>query len=262
MPQQQLRKMTDREAHCWDKYLGKQPLELGTVNLPRTIFMVPNLNALTLAVYGGLALFQLPGIVTAEIKFMRTQAISVELLQLSLGLDSRKKKLLRQSLLDLVTQQIISVTPLTANQDWTQGWFCCRLPLNFTGESYQQGFTRIDVADWQQIKLKLKKPSEKIKGYAAYLAVQQNIYYHADALKVCYQTQEILGGIYGVSRYSVARTLDQLEAIGALAMNKVLWLNRGVPVERNIITSAQAYDQLALFVRTQFWAGKYQAILS
>lgn len=263
MQQNKLRQMSEAEHAHWSKYYGIKPIDLGSVNFPRTIFTLAELDALTLAVYGGITLFQLPGSQKYEHQsVIRTRAISVDLLCTSLGLDSRKKVAVRQALQKMVTAQIIAVTPIEPAMDWLQGWFCCQLPINFDGVGYLQGFSRINIIDWERIKLRLIKPADKIKGYAAYLAVQQNIYHHTDAFRVCYQSQSALGATYGRSCYSVARTLRQLEANGVLAINKVLWVHRRELLERNIISCAQDYEQLATFIHAQYINGNYAAILA
>lgn len=239
-----------------EKNMNHSTVDLGKVWCPRLIFKKPGVAPLDVALYGAIAMMQKSGMVVEEgqPQKLHTAALTLEILRLTLNLPANKKSALKESLLNLYLFgiiQVISLVPDSKAQlapndntqlnlcDWVDGWFCVLMPIRYDIEPNCAGFCQLDIADWEHIKLELTKPSDLIKGFAAYIAIQRFIYHSKNAQPICYQTQGQLGASYGVKRYSVSRTVQQLHEIWAIVMCKVLWNHNGELIERNVMASAR-----------------------
>lgn len=234
-----------RELQLVERNMNRSPADLGKVWCSRLIFTLPALTPMDVALYGAVAMLQAPSMLEQnDERSIHTAALTLEILRLSLNLPANKKPELLSSLRRLTMLGALQVLPLPSEPaalraDWEYGWFCLLMPISFTVKQNCQGFCQLHIADWERIKLQLTKPSDRVKGFAAYLAIQHFIFNSKNVASICYQSQGQIGASYGVKRYSVSRTVTQLHQIGAIAMCKVLWNHNGELVERNIIASAR-----------------------
>lgn len=189
---------------------------------------------------------------------------------LNMSNKSRNKKAtndkIEQSLKKLMKAEVLKVVEIVKNEGRDNTFI---LKQNVDTEGQFTGFASIVADEFFNITLKVKKDSDRIKALACYVSIVQRIFKTAKRTKqanfnwentltyfVNWESQENIGNKYGMSRKAVAKSIELLCDVEAIALRVIKQKNGGKEV-KNIYSKFSDADHLDDYVELMIDKGEY-----
>ena len=173
---------------------------------------------------------------------------------------------IEQSLKKLMKAKVLKVVEVLRSEDKENTFI---LKQNVDTEGQFTGFASIIVDEFFNITLKIKKDSDRIKALACYVSIVQRIFKTAKRTKqanfnwentltyfVNWESQENIGNKYGMSRKAVAKSIELLCDVEAIALRVIKQKNGGKEV-KNIYSKFSDADHLDDYVELMIDKGEY-----
>lgn len=173
---------------------------------------------------------------------------------------------IEQSLKKLMKAKVLKVVEVLRSEDKENTFI---LKQNVDTEGQFTGFASIIVDEFFNITLKIKKDSDRIKALACYVSIVQRIFKAAKRTKqanfnwentltyfVNWESQENIGNKYGMSRKAVAKSIELLCDVEAIALRVIKQKNGGKEV-KNIYSKFSDSEHLDDYIKLQLENGEY-----
>ena len=173
---------------------------------------------------------------------------------------------IEQSLKKLMKAEVLKVVEIVKNEGRDNTFI---LKQNVDTEGQFTGFASIVADEFFNITLKVKKDSDRIKALACYVSIVQRIFKTAKRTKqanfnwentlvyfVNWESQENIGNKYGMSRKAVAKSIELLCDVEAIALRVIKQKNGGKEV-KNIYSKFSDSEHLDDYVELMIDKGEY-----
>ena len=174
---------------------------------------------------------------------------------------------IEQSLKKLMKAEFLKVVEVVKSEG-KENTFILKQNVDLSGQF--TGFASIVADEFFNITLKIEKDSDRIKALACYVSIVQRIFKTAKRTKqanfnwentltyfVNWESQENIGGKYGMSRKAVAKSIELLVEVEAIAIKVVKQKNGGKEV-KSIYSKFSDRDELNDYVKLMIEQGEYK----
>ena len=249
-------------------------------SLTNKLYNLQDANEFDYAVMATLATFNYPFVSddngkTTEIK-IKPFKVSDIYNALSFSNANRNRKFIHskieKSIVKLAKANVIKIDDVVKS-DGRENTFIAKQIVDAKGQF--TGFATITADEYFNIVLKINKDGEKIKALACYVSIIQRIFKKAkDELAkqakfnisslnyyVNWETQESIGDKYGMGRKAVAKSIDLLVSVDAIASKKVKLKGKSNKEEKLIFSKYSDSEKLYMYVSEQIEKGEYTKVV-
>lgn len=184
---------------------------------------------------------------------------------------SRNKKAtytkIEKAIVKLAKADIITIDDVVKS-DGRENTFIAKQVVDAKGQF--TGFASINADEYFNIVLKIEKDAEKIKALACYVSIIQRIFktakdelakqakFNISSLNyyVNWESQENIGSKYGMGRKAVAKSIELLVEVEAIAVKEVRQKGKGKEV-KNVYSKFADKEKLEMYVNEQIANGEY-----
>ena len=242
-------------------------------SITNKIYSLQDANHFDYAVMATLATFNYPFVTndktTEEIKI---QPFSVVDIANRLRLNhTRNVKVnankIKESIVKLAKENIIEIDDVVKS-DGRENTFVAKQIVDVKGQ--HTGFASVTSDEYFNIVLKIEKDAEKIKALACYVSIIQRIFkqakdelakqakYNISSLNyyVNWESQENIGNKYGMGRKAVAKSIELLAEVEAIAIKEVRQKSKGKEI-KNVYSKFADKEKLDMYVQEQIANGEY-----
>ena len=137
-----------------------------------------------------------------------------------------------------------------------------------------QGFSSITAEEFEKIVFGIEKATDKVKALACYVSIAHRIFRATKTEKdanfnwssnlsnyICWDTLETIGNNYNTGRKAVAKTIEMLVEVEAIASKKVKLKGKSNKEEKLIFSKYSDADKLDLYVSEQIEKGEYTKVV-
>ncbi len=238
------------------------------------LYSLKDANHYDYAVMSAVATFNYPFVTDSEdekVTEIKVQPFTVTDIASRLKLSNTKNvkvnnDKIEQSLKKLMKAEVLKVVEVVKSEGRENTFI---LKQNVDAEGQFTGFASIVADEFFKITLKIEKDSDRIKALACYVSIVQRIFKTAKRTKqasfnwentltyfVNWESQENIGNKYGMSRKAVAKSIELLVNVEAIAIKVVKQKNSGKEV-KSIYSKFSDSDELNDYVKLQIENGEY-----
>ena len=177
---------------------------------------------------------------------------------------------IEKSIIKLAKADIIQIDD-AVKSDGRENTFIAKQIVDAKGQF--TGFASINADEYFNIVLKIEKDGEKIKALGCYVSIIQRIFKKAkDELAkqakfnisslnyyINWESQETIGNKYGMGRKAVAKSIDLLVSVEAIAIKEVRQKGKSKEI-KNVYTKFADKDKLDMYVSEQLENGAYTKV--
>ncbi|PCS09035.1 hypothetical protein RU88_GL001865 [Lactococcus raffinolactis] len=133
-----------------------------------------------------------------------------------------------------------------------------------------QGFSSITAEEFEKIVFGIEKATDKVKALACYVSIAHRVFRATKTEKdanfnwssnlsnyICWDTLETIGKNYNTGRKAVAKTVEMLIEVEAIASKKVKLKGKSNKEEKLIFAKFSDKDELYAYVAEQIASGEY-----
>lgn len=245
-------------------------------SIVNTIFDSRDMNEWDYATLVAIACNNLPFVSNAESKTteIETSYVSVETLldTLKIENDNRKRNRdkINESLKKLAKANVVKVVDV--KEIAKRKYFKFSQEVSKTGAN--QGFSSITAEEFEKIVFGIEKATDKVKALACYVSIAHRIFRATKTEKdanfnwssnlsnfICWDTLETIGNNYNMSRKAVAKSIDLLVEVEAIASKKVKLKGKSNKEEKLIFSKYSDAEKLDLYVQEQIEKGEYTKVM-
>ncbi len=247
-------------------------------SLTNKLYSLKNANEFDYAVMATLATFNYPFVSddngkTTEIK-IKPFKVSDIYNALSFSNSNRNRKFIHskieKSIVKLAKANVIKIDDVVKS-DGRENTFIAKQIVDVKGQF--TGFASINADEYFNIVLKINKDGEKIKALACYVSIIQRIFKKAkDELAkqakfnisslnyyINWESQETIGIKYGMGRKAVAKSIELLAEVEAIAIKEVRQKGKAKEI-KNVYSKFADKDKLDMYVSEQLENGEYTKV--
>lgn len=245
-------------------------------SLTNTIFNNNDMNEWDYATLVAIACNNLPFVSNAESKTteIETSYVSVETLIDTLKIENdnrnRNRDKINESLKKLAKASVVKV--IDVKEIAKRKYFKFSQEVSKTGAN--QGFSSITAEEFEKIAFGIEKVTDKVKALACYVSIAHRIFRATKTEKdanfnwssnlsnyICWDTLETIGNNYNMSRKAVAKSIDLLVEVEAIASKKVKLRGKSNKEEKLIFSKYSDSEKLDLYVNEQIEKGEYTKVV-
>lgn len=245
-------------------------------SITNTIFNNKDMNEWDYATLVAIACNNLPFVLNAESKTteIETSYVSVETLldTLKIENDNRKRNRdkINESLKKLAKASVVKVVDV--KEIAKRKYFKFSQEVSTKGAN--QGFSSITAEEFEKIAFEIEKVTDKVKALACYVSIAHRIFRATKTEKdanfnwssnlsnfICWDTLETIGSNYNMSRKAVAKSIDLLVEVEAIASKKVKLKGKSNKEEKLIFSKYSDSEKLDMYVSEQIEKGEYTKVV-
>ena len=177
---------------------------------------------------------------------------------------------IEKSIIKLAKANVIKIDEVVKS-DGRENTFITRQIVDVKGQF--TGFASINADEYFNIVLKINKDGEKIKALACYVSIIQRIFktakdelakqakFNISSLNyyVNWESQENIGNKYGMGRKAVAKSIEMLVEVEAIAIKKVRQKGKAKEI-KNVYSKFADKEKLDMYVSEQLENGEYTKV--
>lgn len=240
-------------------------------SLTNTIFNNIDMNEWDYATLVAIACNNLPFVSNAESKTteIETSYVSTETLldTLKIENDNRKRNRdkINESLKKLAKASVVKVVDV--KEIAKRKYFKFSQEVSKTGAN--QGFSSITAEEFEKIVFGIEKATDKVKTLACYVSIAHRVFRATKTEKdanfnwssnlsnyICWDTLETIGKNYNTGRKAVAKTVEMLIEVEAIAVKTVRRKDKNKE-QKLIFAKFSDKDELYAYVAEQIASGEY-----
>lgn len=241
-------------------------------SITNTIFNNKDMNEWDYATLVAIAFNNLPFVSNAESKTteIETSYVSTETLldTLKIENDNRKRNRdkINESLKKLAKASVVKVVDV--KEIAKRKYFKFSQEVSKTGAN--QGFSSITAEEFEKIVFGIERATDKVKALSCYVSIGHRIFRATKTEKdanfnwssnlsnyICWDTLETIGKNYNTGRKAVAKTVEMLIEVEAIASKKVKLKGKSNKEEKLIFAKFSDKDELYAYVAEQIASGEY-----
>ena len=245
-------------------------------SITNTIFNNKDMNEWDCATLVAIAFNNLPFVSNAESKTteIETSYVSTETLLDTLKIENdnrnRNRDKINESLKKLSKASVVKVVDV--KEIAKRKYFKFSQEVSKTGAN--QGFSSITAEEFEKIVFGIEKATDKVKALACYVSIGHRIFRATKTEKdanfnwssnlsnyICWDTLETIGKNYNTGRKAVAKTVEMLIEVEAIASKKVKLKGKSNKEEKLIFSKYSDADKLDLYVSEQIEKGEYTKVM-
>ncbi len=244
-------------------------------SITNKLYSLKDANHYDYAVMSAVATFNYPFVTDSEdekVTEIKVQPFTITDIASRLKLSNTKNvkvnnDKIEQSLKKLMKAEVLKVVEVVKSEG-KENTFILKQNVDLSGQF--TGFASIVADEFFNITLKIEKDSDRIKALACYVSIVQRIFKTAKRTKqanfnwentltyfVNWESQENIGGKYGMSRKAVAKSIELLVEVEAIAIKVVKQKNGGKEV-KSIYSKFSDRDELNDYVKLMIEQGEYK----
>ena len=247
-------------------------------SITNKLYNLQDANEFDFSVMATLATFNYPFVSddngkTTEIK-IKPFKVSDIYNALSFSNANRNRKFIHskieKSIIKLAKADIIQIDDVVKSEG-RENTFITKQVIDVKGQF--TGFASINADEYFNVVLKINKDGEKIKALACYVSIIQRIFKKAkDELAkqvkfnisslnyyINWESQETIGNKYGMGRKAVAKSIDLLVSVEAIAIKEVRQKGKAKEI-KNVYSKFADRDKLDMYVSEQLENGEYTKV--
>lgn len=249
-------------------------------SITNKLYSLQNANEFDFSIMATLATFNYPFVSddngkTTEIK-IKPFKVSDIYNALSFSNANRNRKFIHskieKSIIKLAKADIIQIDEVLKS-DGRENTFIAKQIVDAKGQF--TGFASINADEYFNVVLRINKDGEKIKALACYVSIIQRIFktakdelakqakFNISSLNyyINWESQETIGNKYGMGRKAVAKSIDLLVEVEAIASKKVKLKGKSNKEEKLIFSKYSDAEKLDLYVQEQIEKGEYTKVV-
>lgn len=242
-------------------------------SLTNKLYSLKNANHFDYAVMATLGTFNYPFVTddktTEEIKLQPFSVIDIaNRMRLN---QSRNVKVnadkIKESIIKLAKANVIKIDDVIKS-DGRENTFISKQVVDAKGQ--YAGFASVTADEYFNIVLKIEKDGEKIKALACYVSIIQRIFktakdelakqakFNISSLSyfINWESQDTIGSKYSMSRKAVAKSIELLAEVKAIAVKEVRQKDKGKEI-KYVYAKACDAEKLDMYVSEQIEKGEY-----
>lgn len=248
-------------------------------SITNKLYSLKDANEFDFSVMATLATFNYPFVSdddngkTTEIKIKPFKVADIYN-TLSFSNSNRNRKFIHskieKSIIKLAKADIIQIDDVVKS-DGRENTFITRQIVDVKGQF--TGFASVTADEYFNVVLKIEKDGEKIKALACYVSIIQRIFKKAkDELAkqvkfnisslnyyVNWESQENIGSKYGMGRKAVAKSIELLVEVEAIAIKEVRQKGKAKEI-KNVYSKFADKEELDMYVADQLENGEYTKV--
>lgn len=245
-------------------------------SITNKLYSLTDANHFDYAVMATLATFNYPFVTNDKtIEEIKIQPFSVVDIANRLRLNhTRNVKVnankIKESIVKLAKENVIKIEEVIKS-DGRENTFITKQVIDVKGQF--TGFASINADEYFNIVLKIEKDAEKIKALACYVSIIQRIFKKAkDELAkqakfnisslnyyINWESQETIGNKYGMGRKAVAKSIELLVSVEAIAIKEVRQKGKAKEI-KNVYSKFADKEKLDMYVQEQLENGEYTKV--
>lgn len=247
-------------------------------SITNKLYSLQNANEFDFSMMATLATFNYPFVSddngkTTEIK-IKPFKVSDIYNALSFSNANRNRKFIHskieKSIIKLAKADIIQIDEVLKS-DGRENTFIAKQIVDAKGQF--TGFASINADEYFNVVLRINKDGEKIKALACYVSIIQRIFktakdelakqakFNISSLNyyINWESQETIGNKYGMGRKAVAKSIELLVEVEAIAIKEVRQKGKAKEI-KNVYSKFADKDKLDMYVSEQIEKGEYTKV--
>ena len=177
---------------------------------------------------------------------------------------------IEKSIIKLAKANVIKIEEVVKS-DGRENTFIVKQVVDVKGQ--YTGFASINADEYFNVVLRINKDGEKIKALACYVSIIQRIFkkakdelakqvkFNVSSLNyyVNWESQENIGSKYGMGRKAVAKSIELLAEVEAIAIKEIRQKGKAKEI-KNVYSKFADRDKLDMYVLEQLENGEYTKV--
>lgn len=247
-------------------------------SITNKLYSLQDANEFDFSIMATLATFNYPFVSddngkTTEIK-IKPFKVSDIYNALSFSNSNRNRKFIHskieKSIIKLAKANVIKIEEVVKS-DGRENTFIVKQVVDVKGQ--YTGFASINADEYFNVVLRINKDGEKIKALACYVSIIQRIFkkakdelakqvkFNVSSLNyyVNWESQENIGSKYGMGRKAVAKSIELLAEVEAIAIKEIRQKGKAKEI-KNVYSKFADRDKLDMYVLEQLENGEYTKV--
>ena len=247
-------------------------------SITNKLYSIKDANEFDFSMMATLATFNYPFVSddngkTTEIK-IKPFKVSDIYNALSFSNANRNRKFIHskieKSIIKLAKANVIKIDDVVKS-DGRENTFIVKQVVDVKGQ--YTGFASINADEYFNVVLKINKDGEKIKALACYVSIIQRIFktakdelakqakFNISSLNyyINWESQETIGNKYGMGRKAVAKSIELLAEVEAIAIKEVRQKGKAKEI-KNVYSKFADRDKLDMYVSEKLENGEYTKV--
>lgn len=247
-------------------------------SITNKLYSIEDANEFDFSIMATLATFNYPFVSddngkTTEIK-IKPFKVSDIYNALSFSNANRNRKFIHskieKSIIKLAKANVIKIDDVVKS-DGRENTFIAKQIVDVKGQF--TGFASINADEYFNVVLKINKDGEKIKALACYVSIIQRIFktakdelakqakFNISSLNyyINWESQENIGSKYGMGRKAVAKSIELLVEVEAIAIKEVRQKGKAKEI-KNVYSKFADRDKLDMYVSEKLENGEYTKV--